>query len=1084
MADYNPNSPQILGQEWCPIREEEITFPGAATTMERGTNFVIPSSQMVQEGRFYIQDWSDPGSYIYECAGMNVYPRGSETLAGPVKRLVVPVSNATITGTGSNLPFPSTSAGVVVCLFSPDDANSIFFSINNTDSPQTMDFYFNTNAYSNELTGKRILGVNVLYGMGGGLYAMAEDFLSQGGTMNITFKWGPQFVGNPSTVGYFSSSFYNSFSKQDIRTNLTGEFNSFNPTNFPVGRIPLGTSNIYWSTSSTFNGETLPWTYSDIQRFELTNANRYCVRFTVAKPNGNSTNGYTVYLHYVALEILYCDETRVAVGGIYNSALLGGTQLTIATNRIPLRNIARVANPVLPPGDYVATVYRPTQIEITPNYDAKTGAPWPVQALRELYSVPSINSLQINHPFPLDNTADGKVLTAEDVHIIPQLSLHATGGSVLTPIHPYGKQAVAKVYGPYFAAQEIQDSIVGGSGTASYPWVRFYARRFGNTSVPLSLASAELAGSTASITPAEFDVLPEIVDGWKEITLPLATPAVMGGITNEPNWVWTAANESAGNRWEVLGAWAPAVSAIPGNLLSIASNQLSNATYDGTTSQLMWLQFNTTAVSGDGTADATLLFSQYPPSVSGFGANTLNQTLTYTTPNCPVDPGCIPRAMGYNRLSWTLRQSAAVDTFARTAVSGWGSTDIGQAWTVQSGSSGTYLVNGSQGVQTHLAGATSTNRITINVNSPDVDERVSFLVDTTDTANPIQVNLFGRFTDTSNYYQAYAVLNTDQSMRLVLAKNVAGSATDLIVYNPVVNLYHNTATWFTLRLRVSGQKLQAKLWPTNVTEPTAWMLSTTDTSLTTGNLAGVGSLDASAAGSFSVYFDNFFVSPPSFGGLEVQRFDPVDGDFSTIMLATNPAVTGFNDYEARVGQASVYRIRERNNYDFTGLWSPTVTATVTSPGVTGASIGLTLFTSNFVQDGTSNLAYSSEWESNPVEGFTWPEGRGVTFQDMYNKNFPTAFHPLERGGEQFTRNILVNAAGIPPATSENGFESLRDLGWQDLPYVCVRDELGNRWYATILIPEGSRKRMKVAGHLNLATVGVVETTEDPFPVDP
>lgn len=1085
MADYNPNSPQILGQEWCPIREEKITFPGGATTTERGYAFTIPQQQMLADGRFYIQDWTDPGSYIYECAGINVYPRGSEALSGPVKRLVIPVSTATITGSGVNPPSPNTSAGVVQALFSPDDASSIFFGLSNQDSPQIMDFYFNSNAYSNELTGKRILGVNVLYGMGGGLYAMAEDFISQGGTMNVNFKWGPQFLGNPSLIGYFQSSFYTAYNTQDVRTNLVGEFNTFNPTNFPIGRIPLGTSNIYWSTSTIFNGETLPWQYSDIQRFEFTNANRYCIRFTVSKPGGSSQNGYTVYLHYVALEVLYCEETRVAVGGIYNNALLGGSQLTIATNKIPMRTLARVANPVIPPGDYVTTLYRPTQIEITSNYDAKTAAPWLMGSLRELYSIPSLASFQINHPFPLDLTAVGKTFTSENVHIIPQLSLHTTGGAVLTQIHPYGNQAVARVYGPYFAAQEVQDSVVGGSGSASYPWVRFYARRFGDTSIPLSLTSPDVPGSTASITPAEFDVLDEIVDGWKEITLPLSTPAVMGSVAGEPNWFWVAPGESAGNRWEVLGAWAPAVSGTYGNLLTLSPNQLSNATYDGTASQLMWLQFNNSMVSADGTADATLLFSQYPPSVSGFAGATLNQPLTYTTPNCATTvPGCIPSAMGYNRLSWTLRQSTAIDTFARTAISGWGSTDLGQVWTIQSGSSGTYSVNGSAGLQTHLAGATSTNRATINVGSPDVDEYVTFLVDATDTSSAIQVNLFGRFTDTSNYYQAYTVLNTDQNMRLVLAKNVAGSATDLVVYNPIANMYHNINTWYTMRFRVSGQRLSAKVWPANVEEPDAWMLTTTDSSLTTGNLAGLGSLDASTTGAFSAFFNNYRVLPPSFGGLELQRFDPVDAAFSTIMLATNPAITGFNDYEARVGQASVYRIRERNNYDFTGLWSPMVTATVTSPGVTGASVGLNLFTSNFVQAGTSNLAYSSEWEGDPIEGFTWIEGRSVTFQDMYNKDFPTAFHTLERGGEQFTRTILVNAAGIPPATSENGFENLRDLGWAALPYVCVRDELGNRWYSTILIPEGSRKRMNVAGHLNVASVTMVETTETPYPVNP
>lgn len=1077
-ADYNPNSPQILGQEWCPIREESLILTPAPTTSERGYAFTLPSATMVGDARFYLTDWTNPGSVLDQSYGINIYPRGSEALSGPIKRVLIPVSNATTTGS----PSPSSGSGVVIALSSPDDFNYINFNINNANSTQTVDLYFNTNAYSNELSGKRILGVNFLYGMSGGISTATEDFTSQGGSMDFTLKWGSQFTGQFFTFGQYTTAFSTSFTTQDITTNLVGDFTNLNPRNFPIGRLSLGNTNVLWSTAAgTLNSESLPWTYTDLQRFEFTNANRYAIRITQRQPGGVSQNGYLLAFHYSALEILYCEETRVAVGGSY-LGFFPNVYLDVATNRVPLRNLARVVNPVLAADDYVMTVYRSTVYDSceTSIFIAPSA---PLNALRELYSIPSLAGVDITVPAPPDDTVVDKVFTSEQTKIIPQLSLHATGGSVVTTIHPYGREAKAPVYGSIFAAQEVQDSVVGGSGTASYPWVRFYARRFGNTSVPLQIASAELPGSTASITPSDFDALPEILDGWKEVTLPLATPAVMGSIAGEPNWVWTATNETAGNRWEVLGAWAPAVSAIPGNLLTLSSNQLSNATYDGTTSQLMWLQFNNSAVSGDGTADATLLFSQYPPSVSGFTANTLNQTLTYTTPNCAVDPGCIPRAMGYNKLSWTLKQGTSVDTFSRVAVSGWGSADTGQAYTLL-GSAGQYGVNGSYGFHTHLAGATTATQSTIDVGSPDVDEKVSFLIDAIDTAGTQSIILLARRTDNSNFYRAIFTANTDQSIRFAVSKRVAGVDADLMVVNPLQNVYHNPLTWYTMRFRVSGQKIQAKVWPTNLPEPNIWTISTTDSSLTTGNTVGLGSNDNSAAGSLTVYFDNFLVSPPTFGGLEIQRFDPVDGAFSTIMMASNPAITGFNDYEARVGQPSVYRMREINSYDFTGLWSPMVTATVTSPGVTGASIGLTLFTSNFVQLGTRNLAYSSEWESNPQESFTWPEGRGITLQEMYNKNFPTAFHSLEREGEQFTRDILVNAAGIPPATSENGFESLRDLGWADLPYVCVRDELGNRWYAAVLVPEGNRRRMKAAGHLNVATVNVIETTDTPYPVDP
>jgi hypothetical protein len=203
------------------------------------------------------------------------------------------------------------------------------------------------------------------------------------------------------------------------------------------------------------------------------------------------------------------------------------------------------------------------------------------------------------------------------------------------------------------------------------------------------------------------------------------------------------------------------------------------------------------------------------------------------------------------------------------------------------------------------------------------------------------------------------------------------------------------------------------------------------------------------------------------------------------MLASNPAITEFNDYEARPGIATRYRIRTVDKYGFTGPWSPEVSGMVPSPGAVGGECldegHMLLFTSNEVQDGSSNLAYSSVWESGSVlEDFKFPDANVVQMQTMYDKNFYTAFRPMERLGEQFTRNVLVQAAAMDPARVAN-FTSLRDLSWEDLNYVCVRDEDGNRWLATINVPSGTVKRRRT---LYIAPVDISEVTDTPTPVDP
>lgn len=235
-------------------------------------------------------------------------------------------------------------------------------------------------------------------------------------------------------------------------------------------------------------------------------------------------------------------------------------------------------------------------------------------------------------------------------------------------------------------------------------------------------------------------------------------------------------------------------------------------------------------------------------------------------------------------------------------------------------------------------------------------------------------------------------------------------------------------------------------------------------------------------------FENIEITPPRywFGYHEIQREDDDDpGDWETIMQATNPAITDFNDYEARPGIATRYRIRTVDKYGFTGPWSPEVSGMVPAPGVEGRCLDegrhVLIFTSNEVQDGSANLAYSSVWEDGTIsEDFKFPDANVVQMQTMYGKDFYTAFRPMETLGEQFTRNMLVQAASMSPARMAN-FTSLRDLAWDDLNYVCVRDEDGNRWLATINVPSGTVKRRRT---LYIAPVDISEVTDTPTPVDP
>jgi len=225
-----------------------------------------------------------------------------------------------------------------------------------------------------------------------------------------------------------------------------------------------------------------------------------------------------------------------------------------------------------------------------------------------------------------------------------------------------------------------------------------------------------------------------------------------------------------------------------------------------------------------------------------------------------------------------------------------------------------------------------------------------------------------------------------------------------------------------------------------------------------------------------------------FGSYELQRFDAIDGQFRTIMLtAATTAVTGtlaFNDYEARVGISSVYRIRVTNVLNFAGAWSSQVTGAPPTPGISGGCADMTgalIFTTNAAQQGNANAAYIMQWESDtPEEVFSLPEAGDVTFQQFYNRDGSVAFHGTERGLEIFSRLVLLQGGAVSLPSMANG-KTIRDLAWGNYPYICVRDDLGNRWFATVQVPNINVRNNRQS---YLASVTVTETTQVPYPVAP
>jgi len=1014
VGNYNPDAPIILGNEWVPLRDPGFK-PDNVT--EVGTMFHIDHSATAVTGYYNISE-NVPNTINGTVELVSVYPAGQEDDTGPIQQVTIPVSSMSTTGSGIS--------GTVANLQNPADDAYVVFTMGDPSSQQ-IGLNFDVAAYQAQLQGKRILNVEVLIQAGG-----TPENLATGS------------VGLLHATGGVA---------QSLASDLTGGNTTTLVTELMTA--PMGDMNLFWNPSAIASTDfkAFPWRWEELNNLSMAAiaGNRLVVRISLFNPNGTGV----VNIGYVALRVTYCEERRVLYGGDSVHPSIGFNSYAPGPRPVQLLTPAFAAPSALSPGDYTVTLSHRLYGDSSAFQYSRT-AP-------RMYGVTEYQGVSTQRGrLVRQSLTVGDTFTVDDDDLLPQLTLHTTSG-IITGSHPYGDLIEAPVYGSITAAQVITN--LGTTGN-TYPQVRFYARHFGAT-VPLRLTSGAFV---VEIPPITFDALPEIADGWREVTLQFTSPPT--GTQVGATWTFSATNETAGTHWEILAT----------NGVSPSAPQTINAaTYQapsGGTQTLTWKSPNVTGATADGTGDAVLMFSQDPPTVTGVAVTESAFELSTMNDECGIVPNCSPTALSYLRVTWSVQ--GAYDVFDRIVADGLGTTTGGQTYSLSS-TAADYDVNGDEALITMPLTTDQHSALTPAGQSVDMIVHVSERLDVVPSGGSITLRILGRATDFSNYYEGQLLINTSGSVTLSINRRVGGVGA-VVNAGGVIGTHAAGDEW-DIELYVVGSELRVRAWKTNLQmKPLGWQITATDANLTTGTLAGFaarresGNTDTTT----QVVIDDFTAVPIAVDGgqLEVQRRDEIDTDWETVVLSSVIGIDGFNDFEARVGVTSDYRVRLINSRSFVGSWSATGSDMITTPGVTGGGSDPTvlLFTSN--QDTDASLAYTMTWDGRPVETFAFPETNEQTFQRLYGRDFQVAFRPLERGGEQFDRVLLVQAASVTPTRLAN-MTSLRDLAWADLPYVCVRDELGNRWYANVLVPLGSVENRR---RIFLAQVRVTEVTDTPAPV--
>lgn len=1036
---YSPYPPQVLGMDWVPIVEQPFAM---SLGEERGYWMRLGASATPVTARLYVAE-PPATAFTYDLPAVNIYPAGQEDQLGPIKQVTIPVTFVTANA-GTTIVLSGANTAVSA-MYSPSDSGLAILT-SATNASATLNF--GVSYYSAQLSGKRILNVEFL--------TIADPSpTSTGVNVNLTSSAASVTMDTLAEVGLPQIA---SSANTNIQTIGMGEYTPF------------------WGTTTAVAGDTYPWNYAALLRMDPSTSAAQRVGVTIAEI---SSLGVAVNVYYAALRVTYCAETRVGVGarssGNYSPQYGWGPEGTAFS--IPILDTSYTAGPVLNAGDYAVTTTYGTYPDAVNYYigdEAKIGA------LHQLYELPTpgIHGISITKLLQ-----PGDVRAAVHVDQIPAISLH-TSSAVIPESHGYWKQIAAPVYSGVTA----QQGIINASAVAStsYNLARAYARRFGPTDSPLGLREVGGSGASTIITVPEFDALPEIADGWKQVDFDFqySPPIPTFTTTGLSTWEFFS-NTAAGGQWQVLGARAPSVTGL--NAAQVGPNHwLPPTTYGGTTAEATWDQGSGTATL-DRPGDLVLMFASVP-TVTGFSITPRSLPVTANI-DCVDDPAGIPTGILYEELGWATGSLGVYDTFSRTASNGWGTADSGLSWNVLNGSAATMSVNGSVGQIT-----TSVKNLdhVLTQNVPMLNGEIRALVSASGepvAIGTVNTELRARMLGLSTYVFAKLTWTVSGSLTLSLGSYVSGVQIDsdsASLVDPPQEL--NTQYWMAFSF--NGNFIGAKVWLTTDDEPPDWQASTVLTNATSYNTVGpvgvASQLNVSYDGPVPVTFtfDDFSANPMvGLGAWEIQRTDRWT-DYQTIMAATDFATATFNDFEPRVGVESTYQVRLCHELDFCGNWSSSVADTPAQPGVEGDCVdgSVLIFTSNVNQDGSGALAHVAVWDSTPSESFEFIEAGQVRFQPMYNRDYQVAFHGTERGGETFERVLLMNNAAVNLINYEQLFSSLRDLAWDDLPYVAVRDEHGSRWLANVRVPNGTVQPPSRIPQFS--QVSVTEVTATAYPVDP
>ncbi|WP_129338873.1 PKD domain-containing protein [Cellulomonas endophytica] len=249
--------------------------------------------------------------------------------------------------------------------------------------------------------------------------------------------------------------------------------------------------------------------------------------------------------------------------------------------------------------------------------------------------------------------------------------------------------------------------------------------------------------------------------------------------------------------------------------LTASVDASASADADGTVASYAWAFGDGSTGTGRTATHAFAAAGTYTVGLTVTDDDGATATTTRTvTVTAPVTTPPVPPADG----------TLARDAFGRTTTSGWGTADLGGAWTVNSAAK--FLVDGGAGVVAATPGSTLTGTLE-GVSATSSRVQVVLGSETVPSGGGAQVRVLGRAVSSTSYYGAQVKISATGAVQLYVTKENG----TLVNGVTVPGLVYGAGDRLNVVVEVEGTSpttVRAKVWKVGTAEPAAWTAQMTD----------------------------------------------------------------------------------------------------------------------------------------------------------------------------------------------------------------------------------------------------------------